>query len=84
MVCSVLSAAMSLALGLYSAEGLALSATELEAERHGRLLELNREISQLQQTLAELGGQERGVLGELEQLEAQLRLRGGGQSPPAL
>jgi len=75
MLSSVLSAAMVLTLGLYSAEGASLSATELEAERQGRRQELDREISQLQDKLAELRGQERGVLGELERLEAELRLR---------
>lgn len=68
-------AALSLLLGFSSAAGPPLSVTDAEAERHGQLREFNREISQLQETLAQLGGQERGVLGELEQLEAELRLR---------
>ncbi len=68
-------AALSLLLGVSSAAGPPLSVTDAEAERHGQLREFNREISQLQETLAQLGGQERGVLGELEQLEAELRLR---------
>ncbi len=76
MLSAVLSAAMALTLGLYSAEVVSLSATDVEAERRERRQELDREISEIQDNLAELRGQERGVLGELERLEAELRLRG--------
>jgi septal ring factor EnvC (AmiA/AmiB activator) len=72
---TALSAAMSLTLGLYSAEVPPPSASDLEAERQRRLQQLNQEISEFQGNLDELRGQERGVLGELEQLETELRLR---------
>ena len=72
---TALSAAMSLTLGLYSAEVPPPSASDLQAERQRRLQQLNQEISEFQGNLDELRGQERGVLGELERLETELRLR---------
>ena len=75
MLSCLLAAAMSLTPGLYLAQGTSVSAANLAAERHRRLQEVNQDISRLEDDLAQLRGQERGVLGQLERLEAELRLR---------
>ena len=46
-----------------------------EADRKERLSRLQGEIEKLERELEELGGQERGLLGELARMDADLQLR---------
>lgn len=71
----VLCFALGLTPAVWSNGEVAYSPGEAENERLKRLERVGDEILELERSLGRLEGQERGVLGELERLDSELRLR---------